>query len=305
MSSSADPPPRSGRADHEGKTPLAIVTGAGGLIGSHLVTAASRWTRGWEVRGLSRPDLDLTDAARVREMWSALRPDLVLHCAALSQTGACEIEPARAWILNVDVTARLAELAAHIPFVLFSSDQVFDGRKGWYVETDAVAPLNVYGETKVAAERIVLDNPKHTVIRTTLTAGHSPKGDQSFTEALRRAWEAKRTVTLFTDEFRCPIPATATARAVWELVTLDRPGLYHLAGSDRLSRWEIGQLLAAGWPELEAKMVAGSVRDHPGTSRPADASMRSRKLEALLPFRMPGFRDWLATHPDAADPPEG
>jgi len=59
---------------------------------------------------------------------------------------------------------------------------------------------------------------------------------------------------LFTDEFRRPIPAVETARAVWELAALNQPGIYHVAGSERLSRWQIGQLIAARWPQLNPKI---------------------------------------------------
>src|SRR5205807_8208758 len=132
----------------------------------------------------------------------------------------------------IEVSARLAELADKIRkvrkvrIVFFSTDLVFDGRAGQYDETADVNPLSVYGETKVQAERVVLTNPLHTVIRTSLNGGVSPSGDRGFNEALRRAWQAGRTVDLFTDEFRCPIPARLTAQAVWALIKRNHAGLY-------------------------------------------------------------------------------
>lgn len=284
--------PRS--AGEEGTTPIALVTGAAGLIGSYLVKTAARWAPERRVQGLTRSDLDLTDTARVRELWLLLQPSLVIHCAALSRTEACERDPTLARTLNVDVTARLADLSADIPFFLFSSDQVFDGHKGWYVETDEPHPRNVYAETKLAAERLVLANPKHTVVRTSLNAGWSPTGDRSFVEEMRRTWQAGRRLTLFTDEFRCPIPAGVTARAVWELAQKQQPGLYHLAGAERLSRWDIGRVLAAQWSELQAETAPGSIRDYAGPFRPPDLSLNCDKIQALLSFRLPGFREWLA-----------
>ncbi len=283
-------------ADEESTTPIALVTGAGGLLGSYLVKTAARWAPQWQVYGLTRSDLDLTDGARVRELWRALKPNLVIHCAAMSRTEACERDPALARQLNVEVTARLADLSAHIPFFFFSTDQVFDGRTGWYVETDEPHPLNVYAETKLDAERLVLAHPNHTVVRTSLNAGWSPTGDRSFVEEMRRAWQAGRMLTLFTDEIRCPIPAGVTARAVWELVQKQRPGLYHLAGAERLSRWNLGRLLAAQWPELQAKMTPGSIRDYAGPFRPPDLSLNCEKIQTLLAFRLPGFGEWLAGH---------
>jgi dTDP-4-dehydrorhamnose reductase len=276
----------------------AWVTGAGGLIGSYLVRTAPQCAPDWEVRGLTRDQLDLTDYQTVRLLFEQDRPALVIHCAALSKSPACQANPPLARQLNVEVTAFLAELAADIPFLFFSTDLVFDGRQGNYVETDAVGPLSVYAETKVAAEQIVLRNPRHTVIRTSLNGGASPTGDRGFNEEMRRAWQAGQVLTLFKDEYRSPIPAAVTAQAVWALVAQDRPGLYHLAGRERLSRWKIGALLAARWPQLNPQFRAGWRRHYQGPPRPPDTSLHCAKIQALLPFRLPGLTEWLVAHPD-------
>jgi len=103
----------------------------------------------------------------------------------------------------VEVTRLLAELAADVSFLFISTDLVFDGKRGWYDESSPVSPLTVYAETKVEAEQIVLQNPRHTVIRTSLNGGTSPAGNRGFNEELRRAWEAGKPTRLFVDEFRC------------------------------------------------------------------------------------------------------
>jgi dTDP-4-dehydrorhamnose reductase len=277
---------------------LVWITGAGGLIGHHLVQTARDYAPGFTVLGLTRPQLDLTDFLGVRQRFARERPGSVIHCAALSRSPDCQANPQLARKLNVDVTSLLAELAADIPFVFFSTDLVFDGRAGNYTETDPANPLSVYAQTKLAAEEIVLANPKHTVLRTSLNGGSSPTGDRGFNEQLRKAWEAGKSLTLFTDEFRCPIPATVTARAVWELLSHGHPGLYHLAGSERLSRWQIGQLLAARWPQLQPKIMPGSAADYPGAPRSPDTSLDCSKIQRVLSFRLPGLTEWLAANPD-------
>ncbi|MBI3192824.1 MAG: SDR family oxidoreductase, partial [Pedosphaera parvula] len=226
------------------------------------------------------------------------RPRLVIHCAAMSQSPACQENPALARRLNTDITALLAELAAEIPFVFFSSDLVFDGRLGNYDEDASPNPLSVYAETKVAAEQIVLANPRHTVIRTSLNGGTSPTGDRGFNEALRRAWQEGRTVRLFTDEFRSPIASAVTARAVWELARQNCAGLYHVAGSERLSRWHIGELVARRWGQLHPRIEPGSLRDYAGAPRPPDTSLNCAKAQSLLSFPLPGLGAWLAAHPE-------
>ena len=201
------------------------ITGAGGLIGHQLVELAARFAPGMKIIGLTRAQLDLTDHAAVTRAFREQRPSLVIHCAAMSKSPACQADPARAKLVNVEITRHLAELAAEIPFIFFSTDLVFDGRQGNYVETDAPNPLSIYAETKVAAEQIVLRNPRHTIVRTSLNFGASPKGDSAFNEDLLNQLRTGKKVSLFTDEFRSPIPAAITARAVWELAAQKATGV--------------------------------------------------------------------------------
>ena len=290
--------------------PQAWISGAGGLIGNYLVQTAPHYSPGWQVTGIIRDAstsslvpsaaclrLDLTDFAAVRRKFQEDKPQLIIHCAALSRSPACEQNPPLARKLNVEVTACLAELAADIPFIFFSSDLVFDGRKSGYVETDPAASWCVYSETKIAAEKIVLANPKHSVVRISLNGGTSPTGDRGFNEQMRRAWQEGRALKLFTDEFRSPMPALVTARAVWELAAQDQPGLYHLGGSERLSRWRMGQLIAARWPQLNPRIEESSRKEYIGPPRPADNSLNCAKIQRLLSFPLPGLTEWLNANP--------
>lgn len=284
--------------------PLAWITGAGGLIGSHLVRAASEFAPGWRARLLTRAELDLTDTGALRRLFLVERPTLIFHCAALSRIADCEANPALAEAINVRATQQLAELAAAVPLIFLSTDLVFDGAKGNYTETDAVNPLNTYAETKVRTEAVVLANPRHTVVRLSLNAGRSPTGTMSFNEDMRRAWERGQTLNLFTDEFRNPLPAVVTARALWELALGRHAGLFHLGGAERLSRWEIGQLvgehIAARHPQLQPRMTPASLKDYRGPRRSPDTTLDSRRLQNHLSFPLPQFSEWLRQHPDEA-----
>lgn len=276
---------------------LAWITGANGLIGNYLIEIAKQIVPAWRIQGITRERLDLADFPKVRKAFRADRPDLVIHCAALSRSPDCQANPPLARKLNVDVTACLAELAVEIPLIFFSSDLVFDGQQGNYDESAIPNPLSVYAETKIAAEKIILANPKHTVIRASLNGGTSPSGIRGFNEELRAAWAAGKRLNLFTDEFRSPIPAVITARAVWELAERDQPGLYHLGGAERLSRWQIGELIAKRWPQLQPQIEPCSLRDYPGAPRSPDTSLNSGKIQSLLSFPLPRLTDWLASNP--------
>lgn len=274
-------------------TQRAIITGAAGLIGHYLVKSAPRWAPDWQVLGLTRDQLDLTDRAAVTSVVRRHNPDLIIHCAALSRTRDCEQDPDRAKRINVEATATLSELARNIRFIFLSSGEVFDGAASWYCEADEPNPINEYGRTKLEAERVVLQNPIQTAVRIVLTAGTSESGNRSFVEDMVIAASAGNTVTLYADEFRCPLPAGVIARALWEVARQDNPGLYHLGGSERLSRWEIGQLLLPWYPELQRRLIKGSSRTHKGAPRPLDLSLSCDKIQKVLSFPLPGLRSWL------------
>ena len=120
------------------------------------------------------------DQGQVKALWQPARATSGYSLRRVESLAQCEEKPVLARQINVEATQRLAELAHDIPFVFFSSDQVFDGTQGGYVESDRVNPLNVYGQTKAEAEQVVLQNPAHSVIRVALTAGTSPTRDSEF-----------------------------------------------------------------------------------------------------------------------------
>jgi dTDP-4-dehydrorhamnose reductase len=272
------------------------VTGAGGLIGNWFCHTAPVDAGVFSI-GLRRQDLDLTDPGEVRARFYRDLPDVVIHCAALSRSPECEASPALARRVNVEATKLLSELCADRQLVFFSTDLVFDGKKGNYVETDPVSPLSVYAKTKVEAENVVQENPRHLVVRTSLNGGSSPTGDRGFNEQICNAWREGKTLSLFTDEFRSPIAAEMTTRAVWELALGGYAGVYHIAGSERLSRYEIGFLLAQRWPELKPRFRASSLKEYQGAPRAPDTSLDCSKAQGMLGFELPAFTKWLEQQP--------
>ncbi len=294
------------------------VTGAGGLIGNACVAVAGAGEHGQDglgsrvhgpgehrlggrARPLMRSEVDLADFRAVERLFARERPSGVIHCAASSRSPTCQADPAAARLQNVAVTRRLAELAAEIPMVFLSSDLVFDGRRngaeGGYREDDAVNPLSVYAETKVEAESWVRRNSRHAIVRTSLNFGRSPSGPGAFNEELATAWRAGRVVDLFVDEFRGPIAAVETARRLWALLDSGQGGVFHLTGSERLSRYDIGQLVAEDLrrsePGMGTPMRAGSLAGYSGARRPPDTTLDCSKLAALVGEPMPVFTSWL------------
>lgn len=275
------------------ETALAWITGANGLIGHELVQSAPLHAGHYAARALSRQTVDLLDAPRVAELFRREKPALLIHCAAISRNPVCDADPALAHRANVGVTGELTALAAEIPLVFFSTDLIFDGSKGAYIEEDSPNPLSVYGETKILAEQMVRQHPRHLIIRLSLTGGISMARNRAFNEEMKIAWQQGKTLTLFTDEYRCASASPVIARAVWELIQKEARGTFHLCFSEKLSRYEIGQALAAKHPELTPRIQPASRKDYKGPPRPADTSMINTKAQQLLSFELPKFSDWL------------
>lgn len=274
------------------------VTGAGGLIGSHIVRVAREFFPRAVVVPLTRSRLDLLDLKRVERHFRASKPGLVFHCAAMSRSPDCEASPSIAEKVNVDASRNLVGLCMESKLVFFSSDQVFDGKTPPYSEAAQANPLSVYAETKVKAEQIVLANPAHLVIRTSLNGGPSPTGDRGFNEQMRKAWETGRELTLFVDEFRCAIHAEETARVACELALRGCSGVFHVAGRERMSRWDLGRLVAERWPGLKPRFKPGRLADYKGPPRPQDLALDCRKAVGVLGREIPGISEWLSIRPE-------
>lgn len=146
-----------------------LVTGASGFVGRRFV---KRWENNYHLLLPSHSELDISSEASVSAYFHAHRPDVVLHLAALSNTGYCELHPDESFEVNVLGTQRLAENAAKCAakFIFFSSDQIYNGNweEGPLSEDMAVAPENHYGKHKLEAEqRMMQANAEAVALRAT------------------------------------------------------------------------------------------------------------------------------------------
>ena len=197
-------------------------------------------------------ELDLTESARDRRKSSATDPwNVVINAAAYTNVDRAESEQAAAFAVNAEAPSRLAaETARHgIPLIHISTDYVFDGRKNApYVETDATAPLNVYGHSKLAGERAVHDAqsaPHHPAY----LVGLQPARPQFREDNPALAGERDR-LTVVEDQRGCPTAARDIATACRDIALLcgsgaDRVpyGIYHLAGDGAASRFEFAKTI--------------------------------------------------------------
>ncbi|PAW63258.1 MAG: NAD(P)-dependent oxidoreductase [Opitutia bacterium Tous-C1TDCM] len=281
-----------------------FLAGASGLVGSAFARAATR--RGHRVigtvgsfsgplEGLARQiPVDLADPAATTSAVLDAFPEAIVNCAAVSVPEQCDADPARAQALNVDLPALLARLAHHVSarFVHLSSEQVFDGTlRTPYAPGDAVRPINLYGRQKVESERLVhAAAPDFAVtVRAPLLMGNSPGGQRSLHERLLADWAAGKTPRLFTDEFRQPCTAENLAEVLLELC--ERPdlrGVHHWAGTELLSRFELGERLRAHFKLTAAQAPLAAV------ARAAVPELAARR-QACLALACPSLNGKLKT----------
>jgi dTDP-4-dehydrorhamnose reductase len=270
-----------------------LVTGAGGLLGGrlapwlavrHEILAATHAAPA--PAGLAEVRVDLVSPASTEAAVERTRPDGIVHCAAVADPDACEREPERARLLNVDAGATLARICAArgIRLVAISTDLVFDGTLPFRREDDPPGPILAYGRTKLAGEEAILGaDPGAVVARVTLVVGrgHGPK--PTATEAIARSLRAGRQVRLFTDQYRTPIDPDSVASAIERLVTGTHTGRFHLGGGERLSRHALGLRLARllGLPS-ELIVAATQAEAPPAAPRPADVSLDSSRAQRDL-----------------------
>ena len=249
-----------------------LLLGAHGQVGRHLLAAL----RGHEVRAPRHAELDLRDRAALDR--AAGDVDAVICAAGLANPDVCEDSPADAYAVNIDGTRRAAEASRGRHFTLFSTDHVFDGREGPYGEDDRPAPINVYGRTKLEAERIVLTvHDRALVVRTSLVFA---PGDKSFFSKLL---SATAPVPCWTDHVGTPTYGPNLAEAVVEFIERGAAGIWHLAGTDALDRHAFGLKIAARFGTDSSLLKPVPIREAaPRAPRPLRAGLRVDKARAFL-----------------------
>ncbi len=274
-----------------------LVTGSSGFLGRYLIKFAPREyhlisqfrSKKPEPYGRDLTFLKMDFLSESFKNLEDLKPNVIIHTAAMASIDDCEVNPDRARQINYDVTRRLIDFASNldIRFIFISSDVIFDGERGNYSESDSPNPLNIYAETKVDAEQYILSKKANAVVvRPSLFYGLGLNGRPSFTETMLSNLRAGKQVFLFTDQYRTPVLVNNLTDALWELVNLDFTGIIHLGNNHRISRISMGQLLCELFKldknllvpvkSSEAKLIA---------KRPLDCSLNTDLASSLLKTR--------------------
>ena len=281
-----------------------LITGASGLLGSNLALLGASehevlgtfHRHSLDIPGVQLVAADLTDPEAAGTVIGSYRPEWVVHCAGATEVDRCELEPAWAWRLNVDMARHVAAAAQSVGARLahISTDAVFDGEAGEYRESDEARPISIYGQSKLAGERAVAEShPEALILRINFFGwGAGPK--RSLAEWFLERLEAGQSCPGFTDVYFSPLLAQHLGRLVFELLAAGPSGLFHLPGRICLSKYEFGVRLAQAFG-LDPSLIRPTSID--AAKFPAARAKRlclaGEKVEAALGRPLPDLEDGL------------
>ena len=203
--------------------------------------------------GMTRGErqLDVTDEPAVHRLVEQLRPDAIIHLAAVSRVEAAAEDPESAGDINAAGAGVVARAAARsgARLLALSSDVVFNGRAAPYDEQSVPDPINAYGASKAAAERSVLrHHPEALVVRTSVLVGRNRSDRFPFSTYIIDRARAGRPIELFDNERRNFFPVTTAAECLWECLVAPLSGILHVASRTSLSRFDASLAVATTGP---------------------------------------------------------
>jgi dTDP-4-dehydrorhamnose reductase len=281
-----------------------LVTGAHGQVGWELSRSGVR--KGFEILALDRTTLDITDQSAINRKVRGSGVSVLVNGAAYTAVDQAESEPELAFAVNRDGPAYLASACAEagIPLIHISTDYVFDGyKKGGYVETDKIAALGIYGESKAAGEEEVRTRlPNHIIIRTSWLYGvHG----NNFVKTMLRLGRERDVIQVVDDQYGCPTWAADLGDMIMGIAAQIREkreitwGTYHYCGRGVTSWHGLAQeifSLANQYTSLKVKKVqAIRTADYPTPAkRPSNSVLDCSLVERVFKVYPRPWRESLA-----------
>ena len=288
-----------------------LLTGSNGLLGQKLV-ALLRQQAGTEITATSRgnnklaglyPDLsfvalDVTDAAQVHQVLAQTRPTHLIHTAAMTNVDECELYHAPCWLQNVTAVENLVTSCAglNIHLTHLSTDFIFSGEEGPLAEDAVPAPVNFYGESKLAAERLVqASSGRWAIARTVLVYGVAHDyGRTNIVLWVRDSLRAGETIKVVDDQWRTPTLAEDLAQGCWLLARQSAQGIYNISSDELLTPYAMA-LRIADYFDLDKGLIekADSSTFSQPARRPARTGFLIAKAQRELGYRPHTFAEGI------------
>ena len=291
-----------------------LVVGASGFIGRHLVrylagagdntVAGTFYSRAPGDDGNSWYRVDVTDPAGLGRVFHAVRPEIVVHLAALADVGTAERKSQRATAVNVSGTTLVAGLAEQhqARLVYVSTEYVFSGDTGYYAEDATPHPTTQYGRTKLQAEREVERLcSRWSVLRTSIVYGWPELGQRNYASRLIASLREGSICSARVDVYRTPIYITHLVAGIATLATAGRRGIFHVVDRDWVSMYDFARAIAQAFG-LDTDLIAPTEASTGKTdARPPDLlGLNSTHTMQVLGLPHFGLADGIsAFHADA------
>ncbi|HLG16744.1 MAG TPA: dTDP-4-dehydrorhamnose reductase [Blastocatellia bacterium] len=276
-----------------GRSRLALVTGAGGLLGRAMTQCL---TSGWRTLAMKRAELDITREDEVQLCISHARPDVVINCAALADVDRCETDAPAAFEVNERGPRLLARACREsgAELVHISTDYVFDGEKdGFYTQEDPPHPLSSYAGSKLAGEMAVRDEAERFyIVRSSWIFG---LGGKNFGSRVIDYARQGRRVRAVTDQTSIPTYAPDLARRIETIIEIGARGLYHVTNSGPATWYDFARVALdlAGLGDIAVEPVTRDELGQPAV-RPRNSAMRCLVSERLGLRPLRHWREALA-----------
>ena len=269
-----------------------LVTGSSGLIGSQVVKDLVK--KNFEVYScynVEKPEfgipthLDILKKDKIEKILQSIKPNVVIHLAAITDVDLCERQKELAVLINTKSTEILAQESSKQDtyFVYMSTDYVFDGKQGLKNENDMPNPLNFYGKSKLDGE-IALNNltSPYIIVRTSTPFGiHLKK--KSFPLWIKENLESKKETPVLIDQYTSPTFVPNLSKMLIEVATKQITGIIHLAGSTRISRYDFAKIIAEKLDLDETLLKPTKMAEMKwDAQRPQDSSLDVSKAIAIL-----------------------
>jgi dTDP-4-dehydrorhamnose reductase len=288
-----------------------LVTGSKGLLGNKLSTLL-RAQPGISLiataRGQKSPDMDLvdyhemdvTDAESVSNIISKMKPDVIINSAAMTMVDKCETEKEACWIANVNAMENLIAACTNnkVHLVHVSTDFIFDGTHGPLDESAVPNPVNYYGESKLAAEKLIMaSNLDWCILRTVLVYGITPGTIRSnIVLWVKDSLEKGKTIQVVNDQWRTPTLAEDLAMGCFLAASKKAKGIYNISGKDFITPYDIA-IKTAEFFNLDKSLIkpADSNTFKQPARRPLKTGFIIEKARKELGYEPHSFEEGLQT----------
>ncbi|MFZ0445609.1 MAG: dTDP-4-dehydrorhamnose reductase [Bacillus sp. (in: firmicutes)] len=220
-----------------------VITGAKGQLGSEFIHLLKEEDH-FEVIGLGRIDMDITDYDQVEKKMVELSPDIIIHTAAYTNVDSAEDDPDTAYLVNGIGTKNLAIMASRLKakLVYISTDYVFNGNSHHPIsESETPSPLGVYGQTKLAGESYIREHHnQYFIVRTSWVYGIHGR---NFVKTMLELSEEKDQIMVVDDQIGSPTYTYDLAQCIVRLMVTEKYGIYHVSNEGSCSWYEFAKAI--------------------------------------------------------------